>query len=423
VIERYFVALTAIQPGLQGGRPAIRWLTSWRLLVIISVVLCGLFEARELYKYYATSDGQFDGTGQPIAPDYLNLWSAARLTLSGQVADLPDVTKFHQDEEALVGRPLRFLNWSYPPHLIPLILGIGLLPFFWGYALWSIVTFAGYAVSILAGRDRKLTPFLIALIAPSSYINFLMGQNGWLTAALLIGGLRLLDRYPVWSGVLFGILTIKPHLGLLVPVALVAAGAWRAIASAIFTAGAMVAGSIALLGVQPWIAYFKTTAPVQRHILEVGQGSFTGMMPTPFMAARQLGLGIGAGYALNALTALIAVALVFWCYRSRSLSGELRIAIFATAIFFVSPYAFTYDLTVVTAALIGLLAFRSSERLLPGELLAIVAMWTVPILSLSSLVNVAPIPYGPIILAATLAYLVAHAKRAPSASEALGTAG
>jgi hypothetical protein len=223
--------------------------------------------------------------------------------------------------------------------------------------------------------------------------------------------MRLLGRYPIWSGVLFGILTIKPQLGLLVPVALIAAGAWGAIASAAVTAGLMMAGSVALFGIEPWISYFHVTMPFQQQFLERGVGVFTYMMPTSFMAARQMGWGIETGYILNALTAVVAVIAVAWCYRNKSLDQDLRLAIFATATFLASPYAFNYDLTIVTAALMGLLAFQRPQRPHPAELPPVVAMWALPLLMLTDLPGDEAFHslYGPVILSAMLIYLLARA--------------
>jgi hypothetical protein len=133
------------------------------------------------------------------------------------------------------------------------------------------------------------------------------------------------------------------------------------------------------------------------------------MMPTPFMALRELGLSVATGYAMNALTAVVAALVVGWCYRARSIEQDLRIVIFSIATFFASPYAFNYDLTIVTAALIGLLAFRDVERLRAGELLAIMGVWILPILLPMRLVTSVAIPYGPLCLGTMLAYLVVRA--------------
>jgi hypothetical protein len=51
----------------------------------------------------------------------------------------------------------------------------------------------------------------------------MQGQNGFLTAALLIGGWRALRWSPLLGGALLGLVTLKPQFYVLAPVALVAA--------------------------------------------------------------------------------------------------------------------------------------------------------------------------------------------------------
>src|SRR5690606_42098322 len=49
---------------------------------------------------------------------------------------------------------------------------------------------------------------------------------------LLLGGMMLAPAKPIAAGILIGLLTVKPHLGLLLPCCLLAGGHWRAAASA-----------------------------------------------------------------------------------------------------------------------------------------------------------------------------------------------
>ena len=66
-------------------------------------------------------------------------------------------------------------------------------------------------------------------------INAFFGQNGAFTAALLVGGLLAAPKRPILAGVLFGLLTVKPQLGILIPFCLLASRNWRAFASAAVT--------------------------------------------------------------------------------------------------------------------------------------------------------------------------------------------
>ena len=56
------------------------------------------------------------------------------------------------------------------------------------------------------------------------------------------------------AGILFGLLTYKPHLGVVVPFALLALGAWRTIAAATVTAILLIAASVAMFGLDAWRA-------------------------------------------------------------------------------------------------------------------------------------------------------------------------
>jgi hypothetical protein len=73
-----------------------------------------------------------------------------------------------------------------------------------------------------------------------------------------------------------------------------------------------------------------------------------------------------------------------------------------------SPYAFNYDMTALSAMLICVLAYRSHDALRPGELLAFIATWSLPMLMQP--MNEAGAPLGPVIIVIMLGYLVLRAK-------------
>ena len=61
----------------------------------------------------------------------------------------------------------------------------------------------------------------MAITIPTVFHNIQVGQNGFLTAALIGGVLEFMERRPAMAGVCLGLLTYKPQFGVLVPVALV----------------------------------------------------------------------------------------------------------------------------------------------------------------------------------------------------------
>ncbi|HBS33696.1 MAG TPA: hypothetical protein DEA50_01280, partial [Parvularcula sp.] len=59
---------------------------------------------------------------------------------------------------------------------------------------------------------------------PAALIALKYGQAAFLLSALFTGALMSLQRRPLLSGALFGLMAFKPQYGLLIPVALAAGG-------------------------------------------------------------------------------------------------------------------------------------------------------------------------------------------------------
>src|SRR6266481_5643428 len=96
-----------------------------------------------------------------------------------------------------------------------------MMDYYGAYGAWILGTFVLYfAVSWHRAWPRSAT-FII--IAPATILTFVYGQTGFLTSALMIGGFRFVTSRPILSGVLFGLVSIKPQLGILIPVALISA--------------------------------------------------------------------------------------------------------------------------------------------------------------------------------------------------------
>src|SRR5204862_7518902 len=102
---------------------------------------------------------------------------------------------------------------------------------------------------------RRHPAISLMLASPFAAWNFLIGQNGFLTASLLGSSLLLIERRPVLAGVFIGCLTYKPQFGILFPVALIAARQWRTCVSAAATAIFLAAASAGTFGVDAWAAF------------------------------------------------------------------------------------------------------------------------------------------------------------------------
>ena len=339
-------------------------------------------------------------TGHAIGRDFINLWTAGHhLSAAGHIPDLFDHNTYRPLQEALFGRDLPPHNWSYPPHFLLVAAPLGWFPYVPSLVLWSLVTVGAYLLIVRPPPRQRLA----LLLAPATFANVFFGQTGCLVAALLIGGLGLLDRRPILAGVLFGLASIKPHLGILVPVALVAAGAWRPIASATLTVLALVVLSGQLFGWETWHAWFTTTTSFQTRILEQGTGLFTLMMPSAFMGARLIGLETGYAYLVQAPFALLAAGATWWAFRVHG-TGPMTIAVLLFSTVIATPYIHIYDLTLVSPAVLLLLRHGRNDGFRLGETRIWLIVWLLPILVM--VLNWAKLPVGSLILTVALALIV-----------------
>lgn len=318
-----------------------------------------------------------DDKGVVVQTDYIALWAAGRLALEGKPAAVYDWDR-HADAmaEGLGRKPAAF-PFPYPPPFLAVVAPLALAPYIPSLLLFATLTLALYvfACARITGRWEGA----IWLAAPIvTMANFNVGQNGFLTAALLGGGLLLLPARPVLAGVLIGALSIKPHLGMLLPFALAAAGCWRAFASAALTVAALALVSLGLFGLAPWQAFianlgtFGASVASDQYHVPFKLQSVYGLLHT-------LGMPRAAALAVQAMLALGLVALTVIVWRSRA-AHDLKAAMLAAAAVLVSPYVFIYDLTFLGIAQAFLIRHWLATRLEQWDVIALFAINTVIVL-------------------------------------------
>jgi alpha-1,2-mannosyltransferase len=288
----------------------------------LTVAACALFASVEVAYflfsdlpsfYLPTADG-FGGTA--IGRDFLNTWMGGRSALAEGPAAWFDFRVYNDVLRTFVGIAESYF-WSYPPHVLLFIWPFGLMPYFPAFVLWTLGGFALFLYAAASGGvERK--HLLFVAVAPAVAVNVFTGQNGFFIAALLIGGLINLDRRPVLAGVLFGILTVKPQLGLALPLMLAASGRWRTIIAAVATTLALVVATAWLYGPDIWTKFLAKVLPQQQLLQEHGGGLIFLQNASTFCAARMIGLPIGAAWALQALVSAVAIAAVVWTFRCRA---------------------------------------------------------------------------------------------------------
>ena len=97
-----------------------------------------------------------------------------------------------------------FNPFPYPPTFLVALAPLGAFGYGAAYALWMATTALAYFWAVAGARLRRSPILAAALVAPSTTVNLVAGQTGFLSAALTLGGLRLLGERPIVAGILSG---------------------------------------------------------------------------------------------------------------------------------------------------------------------------------------------------------------------------
>ncbi len=363
-----------------GARPGMNtpagshWLNSKRLTVY-SLAFISVYLFLGVYLILKFKHG-VDPQGIPLGCDFIVFWGASHLALAGQAAGVYDPHLLLVAEKAaLPGIGFATASpWQYPPMFLLLVLPLALLPYFAALVLYLAGT-AWLYVSVV-GKILPRPEVLLPLLAfPAVFINTGGGQNGFLTTALISGALLLLQSRPALAGVLIGLLTIKPQLGLLLPLALVSGRYWRTLFFACVTAATFLMVSLAVLGVDTLDA-FLSRLPVVAGWLSDGILPLK-KMPTVFALLRLLDAPAAVAYAVQGAVALGVAAAVILVWLRRG-DASLRAAALIVGSLLVSPYLYDYDLVWLAPALAWFTEYALRRGWRRGEREMLVAAWLLP---------------------------------------------
>lgn len=309
---------------------------------------------------------------QPAFGDFFGLWSFGKYAaLSGAgIYDPVALARYQQTLDPALGGG--GFPYPYPPTFLLALIPLGMLALPVAYVSWISVTFALYGLATL-GRDWRSLSGLALLAAPTTLINAITGQNGFLSAALLIGGLRLLARHPVIAGVLLGLLAYKPQFVLLMPVVLLASRNWRAILSAIATT--VIVAVVTSAALDPWIwLEWIVKFPSYQAQLQANQPSLDHMMPTVIAGLHTLGAPPPIGYLVQLLLSCSIVVMVWDAWRRGS--TQQAIALVAVGSIIATPYAMIYDMPMAAAGIAIHWKARSDagEPIAPLEIGVVIAL-------------------------------------------------
>ena len=290
----------------------------------------------------------FDENGLGIPTDFVNVWSAGQLVLDGHPALAYDWDIQKQVQVAVLGQsyPGNFA-WHYPPPFLFVAALLAHFPYAVAFVGWAAISFVPYlaAMRAIVGRPFGL---LLAAAFPVVFSNTLVGQNGFLTAALIGGALYLMPMRPVLSGICLGLLSYKPQYGLLFPLVLIAASQWTVFFTAGIVAVAMATASWVAFGTESWQAFVHWMPMFSQAFLTEGRAPWW-KLQSLFALIRYFGGSEQLAWIFQwIMTASVAVGMVLM-WRSR-ISYPLKAAALATGTLLITPYLFMYDMMVLAIA-------------------------------------------------------------------------
>lgn len=301
-------------------------------------------------------------SGHPLATDFISFWSAGHLALTGQATAAYDWQTMHVLQGQLIGHEASgYFGWAYPPLFLPVAMLLSLIPYAASFLLWTGVTLALYALVVerIAG-DRGAAVFACAV--PATLACAMAGQNGFLSAVLIGCALVQLERRPLVAGLLIGLLTYKPHLGLLIPVALLFGGYWRGLLAALAATLVILLFSW-LLAPASLMAFVDHMGPMRGNFLSGGVAGFY-KQQSLYGLLRTLGTSDGSAFMVQGVLLLGLVGFVAWLWRSGH-GFALKCAGLLAAGLLATPYLYLYDFPILSVTIAFVWRDRAFSR---GEL-------------------------------------------------------
>lgn len=304
---------------------------------------------------YALALAQAENLKTPQGPliggDFIVFWTAGLEALRGGATALYEPASFQESLKAQFPQaPSYAVTWQYPPSMLLAVAPFANAPYLAAFAIWGLIGLAFYLIAARTlNKDATALYFLAA--SPAMFHGFATGQTGFFTALFLLGAAFDPGRRWLIAGIAAGALTLKPQLGLLIPIAYAAAGCWRAFCVAAASTLALAGAAYGAYGADIWPAFVDAVIGHGREMDDVGFPTWK--LVTPYGAALHFGADAGSAMALQGVASIGLAGLVFAIWR-RTDDRLLRIAALLAAAPLATPYAFYYEAPVMALAVFAL---------------------------------------------------------------------
>jgi hypothetical protein len=316
----------------------------------------------------------FVHTGSPdvqaLKIDFRVFWAAGKLAVAGEPLAVHDVARLSATHATYVHE---YMPWLYPPGFLVLVTPLGTMSFAMAYLVWTILSLVlvGLALRLFTAGVQPL--WLLLVLAPAFYPSLLMGQTSlfWL-AGLLASLAALRDGRMVLAGVFLGCLTLKPQLGLLIPLALLAAGAWRTIVAAFATTVVLTVVPTLYYGLAYW-PLLRAGVTRQGEWLASSVNDILLMVGPAFMLGFH-GVGGTVAWTVHWVIAAGSAVCVVLLWRSDRVGFDTKAAGLLAAMLLSASYLWFYEAALMAA--IALFLLRGGVlSLRPLHFLLLIPLW------------------------------------------------
>ncbi len=311
-----------------------------------------------------------DASSDAIEVDYRVFWAAGRLALEGDALAAFDMARL----SAVHGvAPEAWMPWLYPPGYLLILMPFGAMSFAPGFLLFTLLSVAMMGLAVRPFVAGSIPVWIALTLAPAYIPTLMLGQNNlfWL-AALLAALAALRDQRWIVAGVFIGLLTLKPQLGLLIPVALLAAGLWRTILAATVTTIILAALPTFIVGLEYWTLLADQLSVHGESVFLSLQDLFLMVGPTFLWTL----LGLSPDTALLLQTGVIAISagIVAVLWRSTAVSFDTKMAGLLIAMLLSAPYLWYYEAAIMPIIGICMLRAGMIGRTVP-QLFLLFCLW------------------------------------------------
>jgi hypothetical protein len=334
----------------------------------------------------------FLSNGKLRCIDFGWMWLSGRFAVAGNSSQIFDYSTFSAAQMALFGHDnCPFITpYVYPPTYLFMTYFLGFMPYLVAFVVWVLATLFLYGTAVYTIIPRRaavvgaMSPFFVA-------VNADFGHNGFITAALVGFSLAFLERRPLLSGMFLGLLSYKPHIGLLFPLALLASRNWRAVASATAASIILGIGATITFGSEGWLSFFHTLTDRQSTLSPDTKVPLA--LHSVFGLLRWVETSGSVAWGGHLIVAAI-IALTVWIIWAKPIPFSLKAAVLCIGSAMVPPYILFYDLGILSIAVAFLVRDGMSRGFLPGER-------TVILICFAALFLV-QVPIGPVVCSALL---------------------